>query len=74
VASSPPQKLDDKSCTRSREINRSHQPKANRIPTRIDSPRKLPSSAADGFNNVVDCTDHELRLLLVYLVAAIGVR
>ncbi len=31
------------------------------------------SSIADGFNNFADCIYHELRLLLVYFVAAIRV-
>jgi hypothetical protein len=41
------------------------------IRTRIDLPRQLPSPAADGFNNLADCIDHQLRLFLVYFVAAI---
>ena len=58
-------------CTRLRKINHSHQLKANQSRTGSDSPRQLASSAADSFNNLANCIDHELRLLLVYLMAAI---
>jgi len=34
---------------------------------------ELPSSVADGFNNFADRINHELRLLLMYFVAAIRV-
>ena len=40
---------------------------------RIDSPRHQPSSAANGIDNIADCIDHQLRLFLVYFVAAIRV-
>ena len=30
-------------------------------------------SVVDGFNNLADCIDHQLRLFLVYFVAAIRV-
>src|SRR5207344_1678910 len=68
-----PPGLADRSYTHSRKKNQSHRTKENRIRTRIDSPRQLPSSAADGFNNLADCIDHKLRLFLVYFVAAIRV-
>ena len=44
--------MADRSYTHSRKKNQSHRTKENRTRTRIDSPRQLPSSAADGFNNV----------------------
>ena len=39
------------------------------VPTR--SPASATLSTANGFNHFADCVDHELRLLLVYFMAAI---
>jgi beta-lactamase class C len=65
--------LADRSYTHSRKKNQSPRTKENRIRTRIDSPRQLRSSAAHGFNHFADCIDHELRLFLMYFVAALRV-
>ena len=40
---------------------------------RIDSPRHQPPSAANGVDNLANCIDHQLRLDLVYFVAAVRV-
>src|SRR5215831_17953015 len=58
-------------CKNRLSTKKSLQLKANQSRTGSDSPRQLASSAADSFNNLANCIDHELRLLLVYLMAAI---